>query len=201
MVPRPGTRDRTDHARAGGGTAAAAARLGGFWALAVAAMGLFAAVVILPELARLREAEYQLARQQAVNADLRNLVAANDRLIAALPTDPVLTKRLAMNQLGLWPDNEFVLIDARPTGGNRRPRPGVVALTPTPRPERPGGWVLNASRRVANPPTRRGLLLLAAVALLAAILLFPGKEREKPKRPTVIHMDDERSAGHHPGHT
>ncbi|MGB2823324.1 MAG: hypothetical protein WBF17_20245, partial [Phycisphaerae bacterium] len=101
MVPRPGTRDRK--ADDSGGFLAAAGRMVGFCLLAGAALAIFAAATLLPEYARVLHADYALARQEAVNADLKALIEANDRLIAALPDNPVLAKRLAMNQFGLWP--------------------------------------------------------------------------------------------------
>jgi len=106
MVPPPGTRDDEP---GGGGWLAAAGRFVGFCLLAGAGVALFATVLLLPEYSRLRRAQHELARQQAVNADLADLIAVNHRLIAALPDSRVLTTRLAMRQLGLWPENELVV--------------------------------------------------------------------------------------------
>ena len=145
----------------------------GFCLLVAVSAALAGAVLLLPEYARLARARYELARQKAANADLEALIAANEHLIAGLPQDPVLTKRLAMCQLGLWPENEAVVLDTR------RPRhmpPGLVCPTPQPRPEPPNGWLMRAAARVSRPATRRGLLLLAAAALVTALALFAPPE-------------------------
>jgi len=160
-----------------------------FCLLAGLAMGTFAAVLLLPEYARLQQAHYQLARQKATIADLQSLIEGNGRLIAALPDNVVLTKRLAMNELGLWPEDEVVVINDR---GPRLQSPAMVATTPEPRPEPPAGWIMDAANRVANPPTKRGLLLLAVIGLVAAVILFPGTGQEK-RKPGIIHPPNERA--------
>jgi hypothetical protein len=157
---------------------AAAGRLLGFLLLAGASVGLFAGVLLLPDYARLQRALYEQARQEASVADMQTLVQANDRLIANLPDDPVLIKRLAINQYGLFPKDEQVVLDSRT---KRAPPPGIVVTEPHPRPAVPVGWFLDAAERVSNPPTKRGLMLLAAAAMFAAIFLFPAREdRRRP---------------------
>jgi hypothetical protein len=145
----------------------------GFCAAAGLAAAIFACVLLLPEYASLARVRHELLRQEAVNAELAELIQAHDRLIAALPEDPVLTKRLAMDQLGLWPEDELV-VPAR--DGSRLPPPGMALTSRHPRPEPPTGWVMDAARRVSKPGTKRGLLLLAAIALIAAICVFPARE-------------------------
>ena len=173
-MPQPATEN--DESGRVGRFFSAAGCLVGFCSLAGVSVALFAVVLLLPDYARLQRARYELARQEAANADLAALLRANERLIANLPDDPVLTKRLAMNQLGLWPENEVVLLhDGRP----RRMPPGLVLTDAHPRPKPPGGWLMHAARRMTNPPTRRGLLLLAAAAMLAALFLFPAKEAKR----------------------
>ena len=184
MVPPPGTRDDEP---GGGGWLAAAGRFVGFCLLAGAGVALFATVLLLPEYSRLRRAQHELARQQAVNADLADLIAVNHRLIAALPDSRVLTTRLAMRQLGLWPENELVV----PTSASVRRVSGLVATTPHRRPEAPSDWIMQAADRVSKPPTRRGLLLLAMASIAVAILLLPARE-DRRKKPTVVpgHRDE-----------
>jgi len=157
----------------------AAGRLVGFCAAAGLAMAIFGCVLLLPECARLAKARYHLARQQAINAELAELVRANERLIANLPDDPVLTKRLAMNQLGLWPEDEVVVPAVQRM---QRPPPAVVLIRRRVRPQPPSGWLLDAARRVSKPGTKRGLLLLAALALFAAIWVFPARDPGRRKK-------------------
>lgn len=162
-----------------------------FCLLAGTAMAVFGAVLLLPEYARLQHAQYQLARHKAADADFRSHLEGKDRLIAALPENAVLTKRLAMNELGLWPEDEVVVINDR---GPRLQSPAMVITKPAPRPAPPAGWVMGAATRVANPPTRRGLLLLAVVGLIAAVILFPGAG-EKKREPALTHSPNERPRG------
>jgi hypothetical protein len=151
----------------------------GFCLLAGAALAVFAAALLLPDYARMLRAEYELARQEAAIADLEALIEANRRLIDALPESPVLTKRLAMHQLGLWPEDEVVVLNGtRPAP----PPPGVALVGRHQRPKPPSPWVLTTAARVSNPRTRRGLLLLAAAALVAAVLLFPARDARAAPR-------------------
>jgi hypothetical protein len=178
MVPPPGRSD--SHVGGPGGLLTAAGRMVGFSIMAGAALAIFAIAVLVPEYARVLQARHELARQEAVNADLKALIEANDRLIAALPENPVLAKRLAMNQFGLLPENEYVVVDAR---APRHPPPGTALTKPHPRPEPPNEQLLGITRRLTRPRTRRGLLLLAAAAMLAALFLFPAREKAgRPER-------------------
>ena len=175
MEPPPGIRARSN--RGAGGLLAAAGRLVGFCMLATAALAIFAGTMLLPDYARMVHARYELGRQQAANADLEALIQANDRLIAALPDSPVLTKRLAMNQFGVLPEDELVLVSSQ----TPPPPPGAALTSPHPRPRRPQGRLLDLARRLQKPRTRRGLLLLAAAAMLAALFLFPARDSsDKP---------------------
>jgi len=178
MEPPLGTRD--SRARRAGGFFGTAGRVIGFCLLSGAALGLFATTVLLPEYARMVRAEYELARQQAANADLQALIQANQRLIGALPDNAVLTKRLAMSQFGLLPADEVVMVANYAAG----PRPPVMALTtPHQRPQRPDARLMGLAQRLSKPRTRRGLLLLAAAAVLAALFLFPAREPERARHP------------------
>ena len=174
MAPPPGTRDR-QYDDPAGGFLTAVGRLAGFCLLAGMAVAIFAAALLLPEYGRTVQAEYELARQQAVNTDLESLIQAHRRLIEDLPSSPVLTKRLAMNQLGLWPADELVVAAS---DRSLRPPPGMVITQPHPRPSQPDGKMLDLAQRLSKPRTRRGLFLLAAAALLAAIFLFPTRNAE-----------------------
>ncbi|HUT01889.1 MAG TPA: hypothetical protein VM031_05510 [Phycisphaerae bacterium] len=174
MGPPPGTRN--DREGGLGRLLAGAGRWVGFCLLTGAAMTVFAAVLLLPDYARMLRAKHELARQEAVIADLAALIEANRRLIDALPESPVLTKRLAMRQLGLRPADELVVLTAE---APHTPPPGAVLVPHHPRPQPPNPWMLTIAGRVAHPPTRRGLLLLAAAAVIAAVLMFPGRESRK----------------------
>jgi len=147
----------------------------GFITLAAAAAAVLAGVMILPEYARWARTEHELAREQALTDELQSLRDAQARLIAALDNDPVLIKRLAVFQAGLTPadENEF---------GPAEPHlpPGVIHIEKRNLPPAPAGPAIALAGRVEDPATRRGLLLLAAAALLCGMFLFAPAER-RPK--------------------
>lgn len=190
MVPQHGIRDNGNPHDGFGQFISATGQFIAFCLLVGVAMVVFGAVVLLPEYAREQQAQYQLARQKATNADVQSLIAGNERLIQAVPENAVLAKRLAMNELGLWPEDEVVVLNPQ---GPRVQSPASVVTNTAPRPAVPAGWVMDAARRVAKPPTRRGLLLLAVVGLVAAVVLFPGGERKR--KPKIVHPPNERAEG------
>ncbi len=125
-----------------------------------------AGVVLLPPYARMKLTQYRRDCLTAKVADEQAALAAYDRMIAAAPHDPVLTQRLAMNQLGMAPRQAMV------DRVSNVETPGVVRIHHTPRPTPPSGWVMRTARRLQKPRLRRGLLLLAGMSVLAAVLLF-----------------------------
>ncbi|MBL7133050.1 MAG: hypothetical protein ISS78_03040 [Phycisphaerae bacterium] len=145
----------------------AVGRVIGFLMIAGPAMAILAGVVLLPSYVALAQAEYDEACAQASVADAKAQIQANERLIAALPTDPVLTKRLAENQLPCRPQHEVII----PGAPQKRP-PDLVLPRRAQRPSRPPRWLMTAAGKMSNPPTRRGLLLLALGALITAVYLF-----------------------------
>ncbi|MFP4055078.1 MAG: hypothetical protein ACLFV7_14555 [Phycisphaerae bacterium] len=144
------------------------ASLAGFVMLAGLAVAIVAGVVLLPPYARLVRTCYQRDCLAAQVADETAALGAYDRMIAQAPTDPVLTQRLAMNQLGLAPRNARV----ERTAGGQLTTPGVVEVQPAARPQRPNGWMIRSARRLEQPSLRRGMLLLAGLSLLAGVVLF-----------------------------
>jgi hypothetical protein len=157
----------------------AAGRMVGFAALAGLAMATVAALVLLPAYARMRLAIYERDCDRVTAAELRATANANAHLIADLPTNPVLTKRLAMSQGDLLPDNEVIVFKSQPL----RPPPDVIIPVRYLRPAPPEDWMIRAAAKVQNPPTRRGLLLLAAGALLVAMFLFAPPEKYSCRLP------------------
>lgn len=153
----------------------AAGRMIGFVALAGLAMATAAVLVLLPAYARMRLAIYERDCDRVTVAELQATAAANARLIADLPTNPVLTKRLAMSQGDLLPDNEVIVFKG--SSPSPRPPPDVIIPIRYGRPAPPDGWMIRAAAKVQHPPTRRGLLLLATGALLVALFLFAPPEK------------------------
>ncbi|MCY2932378.1 MAG: hypothetical protein NTV86_23365 [Planctomycetota bacterium] len=61
--------------------------------------------------------------------------------------------------------------------------PGEISVIEAPLPKKPNTWLMDAARKVEDPPTRRGLLLLFAGAITAAVYLFdPGGRRKRKPR-------------------
>jgi len=180
MAPRRGKRDDAPAAAQDGGAPLelralfAAGRMVGFLLLALPALAVLAGVVLLPAYVRLANAQYELECKKARIADAEWLVAANDRLIKDLPEDEVLTKRLAMNSLGMLPEDETVIRD--PNSAPAAP-PGVIQPRAHPRPDPPSNWLTQMAQRFENPAKRRGVLLIAACAMLAAMFFFSPPEK------------------------
>ena len=150
------------------GSVSPARRILGFAVPAGVAMAIVAVVVLTPPYARLARARWQRACLSASETEGEALIAAQQRLIDAIPGDEVLTMRLAADRLGLVPANELVVAGA---ADSPPPRPGIPSIQRHPRPDPPPRWVLRAARRLQRPPLRRGLMLLAGAMLVMAMLL------------------------------
>jgi hypothetical protein len=172
MALPPGQRD-SDAAEACGHPLGASlgktARLAGFILLAGTSLALLGAVMLPAEYVALLQADNERDRQAAILEDLKDQIAANKRLMDALPEDPVLAKRMMMNQFGYWPEKEIVVLD--PAYASREV-PGQVIIKPHDRPGVKENWITQAAARVQRPGTRTLLLILSGAAMFAAIVLF-----------------------------
>jgi hypothetical protein len=145
-------------------------------------MTILLAVVYLPDWAKCLELEYQRGVERANLTDTQELLAAYRRKIRTIETDAQLTKRLAQSMHGMGSSGPA--IDRALGLGTDVLAPGEISVTPAPRPEPPNSWLMGAARKVEDPPTRRGLLLLFAGAITAAVYLFdPGGRRKRKPRP------------------
>jgi hypothetical protein len=145
----------------------------GFTVLAGLGLAIIAGLVLLPAYARMAFAGYERDCDKVAVAEMEATAAANAKLIADMPSSPVLTKRLAMSQGDLMPDNEVIV----PPAGAVRPPPDVVIPVRYPRPEPPAGWEIIAAGKIQHLSTRRGLLLLAIGSLMVAMFLFAPPEK------------------------
>ncbi|MCE5277290.1 MAG: hypothetical protein ABFD92_15550 [Planctomycetaceae bacterium] len=180
MALQPGTSDSPPARR----VLHASGRMVGFLMLTVPAVTVFGSAVLLPMIVnQAYHNQYLLDTKKAQVQDMEVLVAANDKLIAQLPVDEVLTKRLAENQLSVVPEAEEVM----PAVGPADP-PDLLRPTPHPRPQPPPPWLLHISRRLSNPPTRRGLVVLALGTVITACCLFspPLPRRRKKEEDTDV---------------
>ena len=153
-------------------------RLIGFLVLAGPAVVILAGVVLLPEYAQWKNDQYQRDLVAAQTADLETLRDVQEGMIDAATHDPVYVKALAMHLCNLWPTGEQVLEAAAASGYT----PGVAVLTPHPRPAPPDDPYLRVAAKVQNPPTRRGLLLIAGGLMLFAVLLFAAAPTSRPAK-------------------
>jgi len=151
----------------------------GFVLLAGPAVAVLAAIVLLPAYARLARTLHERDCERARTARLEAIRVAQQRLIAALPHDKVLTARLAMQQEALWPANEIVVVDPNSPPPNP---PGVILAESFPDPPAADGALIRWAGKLQRPSTRRGLFVLAAGALLAAMLLFASPVRYESAR-------------------
>jgi len=152
----------------------------GFLTLAGIGLALLAIVVLLPAYASLVEARHELAAREASIERAEALIEANNKLLAALPNDETLTKRLVMSYGQFWPADEIVVTDPR----QARPLPPDVVRMPAvaPPPAPPPRWLLSAREKLRRVQTRRALVLLATAALVTAFFVF--SPPDKPPRST-----------------
>ncbi|MFB3890989.1 MAG: hypothetical protein ACE15C_03080 [Phycisphaerae bacterium] len=149
-------------------------RMVGFLLLAVPALVTIAAITLLPTyqnmMATLHERDVKLANV----GTYQDYVAATEKMIGRLPEDEDTTRRLVMLQQRLLPRNEVVMIDP---SEKPAPPPGVIVPERRPKPAAPSNMLLSMADKLKNPGTRRGLFLLAAGAMLAAMFLFAPADR------------------------
>lgn len=150
-------------------------RLLGFLVLAAPAIVILAGVILLPVYERLCNTRYEYEKLKAQVADAEKRVRSNDLLIEGLASDPVMTKRTAMNATPLVPHEEVVVHD--PT--LPRSTPGVIEIPRTPPPQPPNSILYRLGVRLEKPATRRGLFLLAAGAMLVALFIFAPPQQRK----------------------
>ncbi len=133
-------------------------------------------VILLPVRGCLVEAEYELATLRADVADAEARIAVNERLIEALREDDVIISRVARSQFDLLPEfispTEAVIAGADGRGSVHSAGP-LLSVPRSPRPIEPARWLLAMGERFERPPVRRGLLLLAAAAMLGGMFRFP----------------------------
>lgn len=158
---------RADRRPSGAAGPSPVARFVGFTALATMAIAALATVVLLPAYGSLAETQYQLDCLRADVADGENLVAANEKLIASLPDDDVVAKRLARSQSQWLPADEVVVID--PAGDEPPP---LVTIQRQPQPAAPAGIVTNLATNLQSSAAKVVMLVLAAGSMLAATILF-----------------------------
>lgn len=149
----------------------ATGRLVGFVLISGTAVAILAAVVLLPRYAQLKRLEYRVGCKRAETAELRQLVGDQEHVIAAACSDPVLIRRLAINQCDMWPADAAVM----PAPSGPVAPPHAIAPEPVARPRPPATWLLSAAARLQRPAHRRGLLLIAAALMGLAVLVFAGK--------------------------
>ena len=140
----------------------------GFGLLAGASLTILAGIVWAPAYARLAVARYERGCLAASNADAREIIADNDRLIEAVSGDPVLIERLLMSQGSYCPRDQIVVRDpdCPPT------MPGSLNSQRHERPAPPPDWLMGLAAKCTDPRARRGLLLVASAMLVAGMLLF-----------------------------
>ena len=148
----------------------------GFSLLAGMSLAVFAWVVLGPAYAEMSETRHQ---RDCIRADLdeaERWIAANARLIADLPSDEVMTKRLAESQLNWLPTDEYVVIDPAAKPAPQR----LVNVRPGHKPARPDGLAIRLGRKAANPTLRRVLLAIAAGFMLSAAVVFAPRYGTRP---------------------
>ncbi len=180
MAPARGQKDSSPAAE----VVYAGGRMIGFTLMAGMALAILAAVVLLPAWQRLDTIR---ARRDALAAKVETndrLVAYRDRLIIASKTNPRLTEDLLIQQRNCRRPGEVVVPTDIP------PDPPVITMlaakvegTGSAASEANAALLDRLANRVQRPRTRRGLLLLSGLLMIAAMILFiPPDGRSKRRR-------------------
>jgi hypothetical protein len=149
-------------------------RFVGFLLLVLPALATVAALTLLPEYQQMTAKAYELDKLRTDNQSFKDYVAANERLIEQASEDEVLTTRLRISHERLLPRNEVVVVDpnAPPV-----PPPGVIVPAKRAYGPKPENLLLSMAGKLNDENTRRGLFLLSAVAMMAAMFLFASPEK------------------------
>ena len=171
--------DLTPQTRTFARGSATAGRLGravGFTLLVALSLAIFACVVLGPPYAKMVETKCELDCLRAELDEAEAWIAANARLIEALPEDEVMTKRLARSQFHWLPADEYVVIDPAAAPAPQR----LVNVPSRPMPARRDSLALRLSQRLASRTLRHVLLLIAGGCMLASVLLFAPRFGTRP---------------------
>ena len=145
----------------------------GFALLAGLAVIILAAVVLLPAYAKMEQVRYQRDLLACRYKDAQKLVAGHERMLKALEVDETLTKRLASEHFAVETPGEVVVADPK----NPPQTTEVKLFSPTQPPPPPDNWLIRAADKIQNVRTKRGMILLAAGAMLTAMFLFSPPNR------------------------
>jgi hypothetical protein len=144
--------------------------LTGFVILAGTAMAILAGVVLLPVYTHNMELEHRLKCQKMKMQGDKDTIAAMDRLIEEMKEDEILISRLGRSRIGLFPNNEVVVLDS---GKRGEIDPTRLKIEPIEYPVFPDNQAIGLGRRLESLPLRRGLLVMAAAMMVSAMLIFP----------------------------
>ncbi len=176
-----GTSSQRQDAPNGLGFLYAMGRFVGFCLLAVPALLIVASVVLLPAYQGMLNTLHQRDCIRADNQAIKAYIEQTERLIRQAPEDEQFTLRLRMAYDRVVTPNEVVVEDP-----SLQPSvPGVVRVVAAPKPPPPSNLLLSMADKVQNPSTRRGLFLLAGLAMLAAVFLFAPAEKYKQSTSTA----------------
>lgn len=152
-------------------------RFVGFVLFAGPALLIVAAIVLLPAYQKMQMVAHERDCERQRIESYQQHIRKQQELLSRAPEDAQVTRVAAMEMLRLSPRNEVVVED--PT--MPKIAVGTIFVTPQAQPDLPSGWLVDMAGKIQDPATRRGLFLLAAVAMLAAVFLFapPGSYRRK----------------------
>lgn len=169
-----------------------------FWLLTSMALVVFAACVLLPIWLETETLMQREAQAEATVAAFRARLAEQDRVIAALTSDPLVNERLARRELrfrrveeDVWPVNGPSSAGESPTVASLVTTP-ALELPPAPEPPPIAQWAHRWLPRLpwvelfAKPPNRTIFLLMAGGLLVAAFVLYG----PRPGEPDVTTSSD-----------
>jgi hypothetical protein len=153
-------------------------RSAGFVIMCGAGMAILAAVVLLPRYGELLKVERRNKCEALRVKEGEGTIAAKDRFGNALGSDEQLIRRLARSTMGLK-SNDEVVVKSAPLAAGEKFIPVSLAAISYPDPDAPDPRIMHLAGKLQQPNTRRGMLMLAGLMVISAMLIFapPSKKR------------------------
>ena len=146
-------------------------RYAGFVLMCGVGMGILAATVLLPSYGKLLEVKHRNECDALRVKEAEGKIAAEDRRCDAIGSDELLTRRLAWSTMGLKSNDEIVVKSQKQDPGKRFTPVSLAAISYDD-PPAPDRRIMHLAAKLQQPQTRCGMLMLAGLMIISAVLLF-----------------------------
>jgi hypothetical protein len=153
-------------------------RYAGFVCMCGVGMGILAATVLLPSYGKLLEVKHRNRCDALRVKEAEGTIAAMDRFCDGVGSDELLTRRFAWSTMGLKSNDDVVIKSQQHTTGENF-MPVTLAAISYDDPRRPDRRIMHLAAKLQQPQTRRGMLMLAGLMIISAVLIFRPPSRNR----------------------